>query len=107
VPYTDLCEQRGGRSNLIARRLSIWRFLIRRLNLKLVKTVDLDPKKSCVPEERENEKKKKKEKKRREAASTVFLCCHTPGSVTCSPIWESRVSKDLSAQRCREHCYSS
>lgn len=41
IPYSDLCEQRGGRTTLYCRQWSVFRMLGRRFSLQLKKTVDL------------------------------------------------------------------
>ena len=70
IPYTDLSEQTGGRTNLCgprplaaanggltsggggagryARRWRIWKWLMKRLDLSLVKTAELDPKQAYI-----------------------------------------------------------
>eukprot|EP00049_Salpingoeca_infusionum_P018162 m.356001 g.356001 ORF g.356001 m.356001 type:complete len:348 (+) comp17413_c0_seq1:211-1254(+) len=48
VPYSDLCEQRGGRKTLYARRWGVLNWLRRRFSLQLVKTEDLPADKSYI-----------------------------------------------------------
>eukprot|EP00041_Stephanoeca_diplocostata_P014722 m.276995 g.276995 ORF g.276995 m.276995 type:complete len:353 (+) comp19778_c0_seq5:144-1202(+) len=46
--YSNLCEQQGGWSNLYARRMFVFRWVWQYFSLRLVKTVDLDAKKSYI-----------------------------------------------------------
>ncbi|EDQ88945.1 uncharacterized protein MONBRDRAFT_25681 [Monosiga brevicollis MX1] len=48
IPYSDLCEQDGGREHLYARRWWLMGWLRKRFNLKLVKTVDLEKDKAYI-----------------------------------------------------------
>lgn len=48
IPYTDLCEQNGGRKNLIGRRFRVFRWMWNYFDLKLVKTTDLPPSRPYV-----------------------------------------------------------
>eukprot|EP00730_Choanoeca_flexa_P013449 TRINITY_DN5331_c0_g1_i2.p1 TRINITY_DN5331_c0_g1~~TRINITY_DN5331_c0_g1_i2.p1 ORF type:complete len:324 (+),score=39.78 TRINITY_DN5331_c0_g1_i2:61-972(+) len=48
IPYSDLCEQRGGRKHLYARKWAIFDVFKRRFNLKMVKTVDLPEDRSYI-----------------------------------------------------------
>ena len=43
IPYSDLCEQRGGRTTLYARGLPLWGWFERRFNLRLVPQGKLEP----------------------------------------------------------------
>eukprot|EP00037_Helgoeca_nana_P037789 m.17719 g.17719 ORF g.17719 m.17719 type:complete len:350 (+) comp9407_c0_seq1:91-1140(+) len=43
IPYTDLCEQRGGWTNLICRRAFWIRWVRQYFDVKLIKTAELDP----------------------------------------------------------------
>lgn len=50
VPYTDLCEQNGGWKNLIGRQAFFVRWIRSYFDVKLIKTAELSPKNTCVPE---------------------------------------------------------
>ncbi|EGD74554.1 hypothetical protein PTSG_05918 [Salpingoeca rosetta] len=48
IPYSDLCEQHGGRTTLRARKWALFKWLRKRFHVQLVKTADLNPDQSYI-----------------------------------------------------------